>query len=263
MTYVAKDDIIIQVDLENNFIQGNPQSYEITAYKDFIGNPLNLDEPTSFHVALYVNGNKVVQYSNPRSLGVSDILNVDKAGNTGLFQFDIDSSQSIYITPGDIYAEVVIIYENYFPQPKTYVFPKIKIGTSINNAEIVIGNNGIGGGTITIGDSATLGVLTTDDKGIHPTQTDGNYEWTGVTVSNTPYHDSYLIVEVNGVSVVLGNGTRDKDSYFSRDLGLTSIAIEDITAGDQLYWNGIISGFDLLIDDEVNLIYEVNASDSI
>ena len=84
MAYVAKDDIIIQVESEQDFSQGTPMSYEITAHKDFIGNPLNLNEPTSFHVALYVNGSKAVQYSNPRTFGVSDILNVDKPGNSGL-----------------------------------------------------------------------------------------------------------------------------------------------------------------------------------
>ena len=412
MAYVAKDDIIIQVESEQDFSQGTPMSYEIKANKDFIGNPLNLNEPTSFHVALYVNGSKAVQYSNPRTFGVSDILNVDKPGNSGLLQFDIDSSQSIYITPGDIYAEVIIIYENYYPQPKTYVFPKIKIGESVNNPDIVIGNNGIGGGTITIGDvskntdsianngSFTIealdgsnptnsgyvtvnskypnlvdsiifrnldsnntrltslenfltkrissdeingvitlidrastnmyaiykidswsrlditpgngdtedsdgikinvsleaqstgpgvikeswsigqkltfeldahgvtrssikedGVLTYVDKSINPNTTNGNYAQTGVTVSYTPYQDSYVTVEVNGISIEVGSGNRDKDSYFSRDLGDTAVLIEDIEAGDELYWNGILSGFDLVTDDEINLIYEAKSSD--
>jgi hypothetical protein len=262
MAYVAKDDIIIQVDLEKDFIQGSPQSYDITAYRDFIGNPLNLNEPTSFHVALYVDGNKVVQYSNPRTPGVSDILNVDKSSNTGSMQFNIDSSQSIYITPGHIYAEVIIIYENYYPQPKTYVFPKIKIGESVNNEDIIIGNNGTPGSKITIGGSESNGgVLTNVDKCIHPLATNGDYEWSGVVVSYTPFNDSYLVVEVNGVSVVLGDSNKDKDSYFSRDLGKNAVKIKDIQAGDKLYWNGIISGFNLVIDDEINLIYEADATD--
>jgi len=402
MAYVAKDDIIIQVDVEKDFIQGTSQSYEITAYKDFIGNILNLNEPTSFHVSLFVNGNKVVQYSNPRTLGVSDILNIDKAGKTGLIQFDIDTAQSVYIKPGDIYAEVVIIYENYYPKPKTYVFPKIKIGEAINNPDVNIGDrdsgviesNGHHGvftiskingsnpvssgqiamdskypnlvnsiifknldinnvrlaslenflikriskgvdGVITIKDKALTnmyviykieswsrlditagggdsedsdgiqinvsleaqstgpgvnkeswsigqkvtfeldahgidsssildnGILTYFDKSINPNQTNGNYEQSGITISYTPYNDSYINIEVNGVSVELGDGNRDKDSYFSRDFGMTALLIIDITAGDQLYWNGTQSGFDLVIDDEISLIYEARSLDLI
>tara|TARA_R110002124_G_scaffold246820_2_gene411937 strand:- start:1051 stop:2259 length:1209 start_codon:yes stop_codon:yes gene_type:complete len=400
MAYVAKDDIIIQVDVEKDFIQGTPESYDITAYRDFIGNALNLNEPTSFHVSLFVNGNKVVQYSNPRTLGVSDILNVDKAGNAGLMQFEIDAAQSVYITPGDIYAELVIIYENYYPKPKTYVFPKIKIGEAINNPNINIdggvtdviesnGHHGIftiseidgsnpvssgqmtmdskspnlvnsiifrnldvnnvrlttlenflikrisegvdgiitikdkaitsmyviykieswsrldittGGGdsedsdgiqinvsieaqstgpgvtkeSWTIGQKVTFeldahginsslilddGILTYVDKNINPNQTNGNYEQAGVTISHTPYLDSYVNIEVNGISVELGDGTRDKDSYFSRDLGITAVLIVDIASGDQLYWNGIQSGFDLVSDDVINLIYEAASAD--
>ena len=68
-------------------------------------------------------------------------------------------------------------------------------------------------------------------------------------------------IEVNGISVELGDGTRDKDSYFSRDLGITAVLIVDIASGDQLYWNGIQSGFDLVSDDVINLIYEAASAD--
>ena len=407
MAYVSKDDIIAFIDNEINFIQGNSQTYEITLYKDFIGSPLNLNQPTSFNVALYVNENRALQYSSPRTLGVSDILNIDNTNDTGTIQFEIDVNQSIYLTQGDIYAEVSIIFENMYPQPKSYVLPKIKIGTAINNPEIEIGNSDSGNvdsnnqnvipshngtfnieatdgsnpttagfvsmssnkpnlvdsiifknldakgirltalenflikristdninGVITLLDTESTnmyaiykidswervditsgngedddsdgikinvsleaqstgpgvtktiwsvgqkitfeldahgitgssilpdGILTYVDKAINPIETSGNYSSTGIIMTYSPYQDSYVSVEVNGISVDLGDGVRDTDSYFSGDGGNTPTSIEEIRAGDQLYWNGQIAGFDLVADDEINLIYEAKAED--
>jgi hypothetical protein len=424
MSYVAKDDIIIQVESEQDFTQGISQSYEILVHKDFIGNPLNLNEPTSFHVALYVDGSKAVQYSDPRTFGVSDILNVDKAGNTGKLDFTIDDSQSIYIPQGDIYAEISIIFENYYPQPKTYIFPKIKLGKSINNPDIPFGNentgtdtgsntgnggngstvieaaptstgtftiqeidgsnptapgyltvdsnypmavkhiifrnlnanntrltslenflekrilndkidgvitiidkgptnmyaiykidtweriditqgNGIdddsdgikvyvtmeaasagpgvtkteweigqevtytldahgGGGIYVSGEgtsSGSAGILVYVDKRQNPLPTSNDYAPTGVKISYSPYQDSNVTVEINGISVDLGDGVKDTDSYFSGDGGVNATRIEEIRAGDELYWNGSKAGFELIADDEINLIYEAKADD--
>ena len=421
MAIVAKDDLIISIDGEFNFIQGTPQQYEITVFKDFIGNELNLSEPTSFHVGIYSGDDKAIQYSNPRTFGVSDILNIDLENNTGKISFTVDDSQSVYIPSGDLYAEVSIIFENYYPQPKTYVFPKLKIGKAINDPNNPIGNpgggdagdgdtgngggdNGNGGtgnavpiyknGTFTIesvqGDNPTsagyvtvnnstpglvdsfiftnlnndgirlvalenfltkrisnedingimtvidtdptnmyaiykiesweriditpgngitedsdgikvnvflearssgpgvskqawevgqkitfdldahgiterqilpTGILTYVDKNINPLQTLGNYQSTGITITYSPFQDSYVNVEVNGVSVELGDGTRDTDSYFSGDSGLTPARIEELRAGDELYWNGSFAGFDLEVGDEIKLIYEARAED--
>jgi hypothetical protein len=69
------------------------------------------------------------------------------------------------------------------------------------------------------------------------------------------------MVEVNGISVEVGDGTTDKATYFSGNNGLTATAIEEIRSGDQLIWNGNIAGYDLEIDDEINLIYEARADD--
>jgi hypothetical protein len=419
MAYVAKDDLIVSIDGEFNFIQGTPQQYEITIFKDFIGNELNLSEPTSFHVGIYSGDDKAIQYSSPRTFGVSDILNIDLENNTGKIDFTIDDSQSVYIPSGDLYAEVSIIFENYYPQPKTYVFPKIKIGEAINDPNNPIGNpgggdggdNGDGGGdnsgggsgnaatiykngTFTIesvqGDNPTsagyvtvnsstpglvdsfiftnlnndgirlvalenfltkrisnedingimtvidteptnmyaiykidsweriditpgngntedsdgikvnvflearssgpgvskqtwevgqkitfdldahgitenqilpTGILTYVDKNINPLQTSGNYQPTGITISYSPFQDSYVNIEVNGVSVELGDGLRDTSSYFSGDSGLTPARIEELRAGDELYWNGSFAGFDLEVGDEIKLIYEAKAED--
>ena len=413
MPYVAKDDIIIYVENELNVIQGNSQTYDILLYKDFIGNALNLNEPTAFHVAIYSDTNKALQYSNPTSFGVSDVLNIDNANDTGKIDFEITMQQSTNILAGQLYAEVSVIYENYYPQPKTYIFPRIKIGTIIHNEDInpappppppsnesgttagsggtlsanhngkftiehIDGlnpslpgfasvNSGTPGlvdsiifrnldsnnirltslenflnkrissdainGVITLIDTAATnmyaiykidsweriditpgngdaddsdgikinisleaastgpgvtktlwevgqeitfeldahgitgssilpdGILTYVDKKINPTATTGDYASTGILITYSPYQDSYVTVEVNGISVDLGDGTRDTDSYFSGDAGITPANIEELRAGDELYWNGSLSGFDLEAGDEVSLTYEAKSDD--
>ena len=80
-------------------------------------------------------------------------------------------------------------------------------------------------------------------------------------MSYSPYQDSYVMVEVNGLSVEVGDGTKDKDAYFSGNNGLVASSIEEIRQGDQLFWNGEIAGYELEIGDEINLIYEAKSDD--
>ena len=105
------------------------------------------------------------------------------------------------------------------------------------------------------------GILTYVDKNVNPEATSGDEAPTGITMSYSPYQDSYVTVEVNGISVEVGDGLKDKDAYFSGDNGVTATTIEEIRLGDELFWNGNIAGFDLETGDEINLIYEAKAED--
>lgn len=398
MPYVSNMDIIAYIDSEVNFIQGNSQTYEIFLFKDFLNNPLNLNQPSAIRVAIWNDNTVLLKYTAPFSSGTSGELNLDLGGNTGKIDFTITQEQSNFVTSGNLFAEVTIVYENFYPQPKTYVFNKFKIGQAINDdtvdpveppispespdiarfvLEYVDGNNPSdsgrmsmnsntpsevtslifrnldknlvriidlenfltkrissdeSNGTITIYDASdsnlyaiykiqswnrvdivtgsndsenvdgievnvslegistgpgvtksvwevgmeisyTLdahgitgssimpdGILTYVDKGLNPTvSTNGNGSATGVNITYSPYYDSYVTVEVNGISVELGNGTKDKDVYFSSNSGLTAVRIEEIRAGDELIWNGNITGYELTPDDEINLIYEADA----
>ena len=90
-----------------------------------------------------------------------------------------------------------------------------------------------------------------------PTPTSGNYSSTGITIEFTPFSDSAVDVLVNGLGVSEANGDRDAaEAYFSGDGGVTARAIADITAGDVLYWNGDLAGYDLTADDAIDIIYE-------
>jgi hypothetical protein len=412
MAIIAKDDIILQIDAEFNFVQGNEQVYEFKLYKDFIGQALNLNEPTSIHAAIYRNDTKYLQYSNPSTMGVSSKLELHKTENSGRCSFTMIPQQTLVIPPGEIYMQVSVIYENYYPQPKVYVFPLIKLGEAVQGAggvtdpnpgtgtggntggntgggttaifngstfmvEAVNGSNptdsgkvtidnyipslvttikfrnldekesritllenflknriGVDGvsGTITLSDlgdtnmyaiykildwsridinpgdgddqntdgimvnvvledlasgpgvtrstfvvgqkvtyyldaigggsvSVKEGINTYLDKNINPIATSGDNAPTGVAITYSPYYDSYVMVEVNGISAEVGDGVKTKACYFSGNNGLTAVAIEEIRSGDQLIWNGQISGYDLEIGDQINLIYEVDVDD--
>lgn len=415
MPYVSNADIITYIDSEINFVQGNSQKYEIFLFKDFLDNPLNLNQPTHIMVSLWNINEKLLQYNYPFTSGTSGELNLDLTGNTGKIDFTITAEQSRYVTSGNLFAEVTIIYENYYPQSKTYVFDKFNIGEAIAdetqtggtptsptdndnttgsqvnqnrpvftlehidldfpsapgkmslnstypttvskilfknldknlvrltslenflskritddeiNGSIMLFDNsdsnlyaiykitrwdridlvpsngdadnsdGIeltvefedqssgpgvtksiwevgmdlsykldahGGGGIIVqggGSSGVDGILTYVDKGLHPTQTtSGDNFPTGINITYNPYYDSYVTVEINGLSVELGNGTKDKDVYFSANDGLSAVEIKEIRSGDQLIWNGLVTGYDLTTDDEVNLIYETVISE--
>jgi len=396
MAYVANDDIIAYIEEEINVISGNSQTYDIILYKDYIGTTLNLNQPTSFGVAVFIEDRKVLQYAEPPIPGVSSQLIVDKAGNSGKISFLIDESQSLNLGAGPITVQVSIFYENYYPQSKSYVFPNLKLGSLVSNANpnnpennntttiiqkssvegifqienidgsdpnfqgsvsvdsknpsevtsIIFKNldsNGIrlsslenflinrvsygSTGVLTIfdmeptnlyaiykitawerldlitggGDSEDVdgiklditfetqstgpgvtktiweigqditfqldlnsnieGILAFVDKNINPAATIGNSSDTTVQLTYNPYAESYVHVEVNGITVEVGNGNKDKDSYFSNDGGLTSAAISEIRAGHILYWNGNVAGYDLEAGDEINLTYETARAD--
>lgn len=103
------------------------------------------------------------------------------------------------------------------------------------------------------------GILTYADKNKKVTKpTNGNGSATGVYITYSPYYDSYVMVEVNGISVEVGNNKMTAPVYFSGNNGISAVEIEAIRAGDQLIWNGKIAGFELELGDDINLIYEVD-----
>jgi hypothetical protein len=95
-----------------------------------------------------------------------------------------------------------------------------------------------------------------DDKALNPTGAVSTDETdTGLDITKTPAAGSYVTVQLNGVSVELGDGVKTKDCYFSADGGSSARAIADIVATDSLYWNAVISGVNLSTSDEIDLHY--------
>jgi len=92
------------------------------------------------------------------------------------------------------------------------------------------------------------------DKTPSPTSFDG--AWSVVGITHTPFLDSNVTVNVNGMEVNLGDGVKTKDCYFSDDDGVTAKLIANIEAGDQLHWNGSIAGYQLEASDDIDIKYE-------
>jgi hypothetical protein len=95
------------------------------------------------------------------------------------------------------------------------------------------------------------------------TAADGN-QACATAVAVTPASSStaggYVGVRVNGVNYLVGDGTKVAvDCYFSGDGGTTARTMKAIVAGDLLYWNGSIAGFQLAAaTDKVDFLYDVS-----
>jgi len=97
---------------------------------------------------------------------------------------------------------------------------------------------------------------TTLDKELIPNNTSGNVSRTGIILSVTPQDGQYIDVEINGISISLGDGTKNLDGYFSTDGGTTARTFQDIRVGDELIFNAIVAGYELSDEDRVSLFYE-------
>lgn len=137
------------------------------------------------------------------------------------------------------------------------------LGTFVNSNGIVSSSSGSPAVLLMIEDEDGIvetGVSTAADLDQTPSVTTGDDSPTGVFISYTPYNDSSVQVHVNGISVNIGDGVKTSQTYFSGD-GINSRFIKDITANDQLYWNGNIVGYDLDGSDEIDIIYDASSDD--
>jgi hypothetical protein len=94
-----------------------------------------------------------------------------------------------------------------------------------------------------------------------PTVTSGNYSSTGITLDFEPINDSTIQVYVNGNAIIESYQDREGQCYFSSDNGQTAKRLTTITAGDTLYWNGLISGYNLDSADYISMVYHKNVLD--
>lgn len=102
----------------------------------------------------------------------------------------------------------------------------------------------------------TQGIPTDSDQDMIPNVTSSDGDSTGMTISYTPHRDGLVQIYVNGLGVGVGDGTKSAGCYFSSDGGSTAKTIENIEAGDTLYWNGSIAGYELDGGDSVDFMYE-------
>ena len=109
--------------------------------------------------------------------------------------------------------------------------------------------------------SARASVLSASDQNLTTIyETSGNFSATGLLLTDIPIKNSQLIIVVNGVISTLGNGVKTRDCFFSRDAGVHAIPFNDIEAGDELYWNGDVTGFELDFFDNICMHYLTGGS---
>ena len=106
-----------------------------------------------------------------------------------------------------------------------------------------------------------MGVGTSTDLNKISNETSADGDSTGIAITYTPFSDSVVTVKVNGIEVNLGDGVKTESCYFSNDGGDTAKAIADIEAGDILYWNGSIAGYQLDATDYIDISYQKSSLD--
>ena len=151
MPYVSKDDILAYIDSSIQFTQDSSRTVELIIFKDYINNQLNLSTADSITITLFDSiGRKTYQYSQPRVYGTTSPLELGNVvdGNEGHVTFTITAEQAATIITGDLYVEVALTFTNYYPSAKTYILPRLLIGS------LSAGNGGTSG---TSGTSGTGG----------------------------------------------------------------------------------------------------------
>jgi hypothetical protein len=115
----------------------------------------------------------------------------------------------------------------------------------------------VDGSTIIVNDDGELQAVSGSAQPVYDQfislNTTGDNHQTGATLSYIPNNYSRIQVYVNGQLQRLGDGvTSSVDCYFDS----SGKSLNTLTIGDELYWNGLVSGFDLSIDDKIDIIYE-------
>lgn len=75
------------------------------------------------------------------------------------------------------------------------------------------------------------------------TNLSGNDQYDSMNARHTVQQS--IDVELNGLSLEVGNSDKTKDCYFSSDLGVTAKALNQIVVGDRLYLNATNIGYTL------------------
>lgn len=135
-------------------------------------------------------------------------------------------------------------------------------GGYINNAGIVSSSNGripyLLDITHLAGSKFTYALKSYADTGKIPNNTNGDYEATGITISNEPFKKSRIDILVNGISVQLGNGTRNAPCYFSPPGdGSFARTIGEVQKGDELFWVASQIGYNLETSDVIDIEYQI------
>jgi len=105
-------------------------------------------------------------------------------------------------------------------------------------------------------DVAASGKPTAENKSMAALATSGDGDLAcNTAMAKTPVFGGYVVPYIRGIAVTIGNGTKDKCCYLSGDGGATARAFADVAAGDKLYWNPTVAGYNLQAGWRIDLYY--------
>lgn len=163
------------------------------------------------------------------------------------------------LTPGTFYVvddtdsgSVVPFVDENIPA-YTYSNPVLQALTS-TTAQVLPWRPSLGPQAIAVGEEYS-------QSNLQPLSSNGAGSATGITLDFTPFADSTVQVYINGVAVTETYGDKTGDVYFSADGGATAKNIADLAAGDELYWNSDIAGYEIGTGDTFDLVYEKSSLD--
>ena len=126
-----------------------------------------------------------------------------------------------------------------------------QLKVSVDTTSIYVKSNG----QLAVATASSAGQPNYSQRNVASAATSGNYQSTEIVLSATPNDAVTVSVYLGGIYQIIGDGVRTTDCYFSSDSGVTAKTIANLTSGDTLYWNGVIAGFDLDINDRFTIIY--------
>ncbi len=212
--------------------------------------------------------------TTPFILSRSDDANISTEIKQGMYVFvesgDVNGSKGFAlftdnpITLGDTDLEFTLFYVqsnalnagNYLSKDIDTLNVEIGYGLQDNgtnkitilpkNTSIAVDIAGVSVSTLSYSDKKLLALATTADNDLA----------LATSLTKTPI--GYLTVFINGVAEAIANGNSEKNSYpcyFSADSGITAKSYATIAAGDYLYWNGSVAGYQLETTDIIELHY--------
>lgn len=124
----------------------------------------------------------------------------------------------------------------------------VALAVQADGDSISVGASGVKAGVPALVNKNMTASVTTSD----------NDQATATTVATTPAGNSYVMVQVNGIQVQVGDATKiSVESYFSADAGVNAVAISAIATPNTYHWNGSIAGYELDATDVIDFNYDV------
>lgn len=79
---------------------------------------------------------------------------------------------------------------------------------------------------------------------------------TGLTLADNPPVGCRIDVFVNGELLECGDGVKTKNFYLTNDNGLTARSFTDTANGDKLFFNAVVTGWNLETSDKISIHFE-------